>query len=145
MPKFDVDDSLVSRMANASPEVQLDILRQAVPFDVLYKAYGMLQATLPAGATKHDANKPRVGLMVGGFSRALTAVAEVATFGASKYSDNGWKDMPNGHARCTDAMLRHLLAEQCGETKDPESGIHHAAHAAWNALARLEYELRGKK
>jgi hypothetical protein len=37
-------------------------------------------------------------------------------------------------------MVRHLLAE--AETDiDPESGLLHAAHAAWSALARLELML----
>lgn len=91
---------------------------------------------------KHDAKKPRLGLVVLGFARALQAVGEVATFGAEKYTDNGWVDVPDGERRYTDAMLRHLLREAQGEAKDPESGLAHAAHVAWNALARLDLELR---
>lgn len=86
---------------------------------------------------KLDAGKPRPSLAVLGFSRALLAVSDVATFGAAKYTDNGWVNVPNGHARYTDAMLRHLLREGNGESTDPETGLLHAAHAAWNALARL--------
>jgi hypothetical protein len=93
---------------------------------------------------KDDAEKPRLGLVLGGFPRALRAVGEIGTFGARKYTDNGWISVPDGEARYTDALLRHLLADFEGETLDPESGHTHAAHAAWNALARLELALREK-
>ena len=39
-------------------------------------------------------------------------------------------------------MLRHLLAEMRGEDVDPDTGLLHAAHTAWNALARLDLMLR---
>lgn len=91
---------------------------------------------------KLDAGKNRLGLVVGGFSRALKAVGEVGTFGAGKYTANGWMSVPNGVERYTDAMYRHLLDEAAGETTDPQTGIAHAAHAAWNALARLDLMLR---
>jgi hypothetical protein len=93
---------------------------------------------------KDDAEKPRLGLVLGGFPRALRAVGEIGTFGARKYTDNGWLVVPDGEARYTDALLRHLLADFEGETLDPESGYTHAAHAAWNALATLELRLRSK-
>ena len=83
-----------------------------------------------------------MGLVMGGFSRALQAVGEVGTFGASKYTDNGWVDVPDGERRYTDAMLRHLMKEAEGEVCDPDSGLKHAAHLAWGALARLDLMLR---
>ncbi len=95
----------------------------------------------PPGA-KHDGGKTRPSLVLGGFARALEAVAEIGTFGARKYCDHGWVKVPNGVARYTDAMLRHYLAEQRGEDVDEESGLLHAAHLAWNALARLDLMLR---
>ena len=93
-----------------------------------------------AGA-KLDANKPRIGLVLGDFARALQSVAVVGTYGAHKYTDHGWKHVPNGIGRYTDALYRHLLAENI-EEKDQESGLLHAACLAWNALARLELLLR---
>jgi len=91
-----------------------------------------------APGAKLDAGKPRVGLVLGGFSKALLAVAEVGTAGAAKYSDSGWKTVPNGINRYNDAQQRHWLEEMKGKTVDPESDQLHAAHTAWNALARLE-------
>lgn len=91
---------------------------------------------------KLDANKNRLGLVLFGFSRALQEVGKVGTYGAKKYSDNGWIEVPDGERRYTDAMLRHLMREATGEERDPDTGLHHAAHAAWNALARLDLALR---
>lgn len=92
---------------------------------------------------KLDQGKNRLGLVLGDFARSLEQVGHVGTFGAKKYSDGGWVDVPNGIDRYTDAMLRHLMAEKRGETFDPETKLMHAAHGAWNALARLDLMLRG--
>ena len=104
----------------------------------------------PNGIGKHapgaklDAGKVRVGLVLFGFARALEQVARVGTYGSEKYSDNGWMQVPDGVRRYTDALLRHLLAEAMGERIDPETGLPHAAHCAWNALARLDLMLRDR-
>ncbi len=90
---------------------------------------------------KLDAGKNRLGLVVLGFSRALEQVGRVGTFGAAKYTANGWVHVPEGIDRYTDAMLRHLLKES-QDAVDQDSGLLHAAHAAWNALARLDLMLR---
>lgn len=92
--------------------------------------------------TKLDAGKCRLGLVLNGFAGALYEVGEVGTYGARKYSDNGWSQVPQGVERYTDAMYRHLLMEATGELLDPDTNLHHAAHAAWNALARLDLMLR---
>ena len=94
-----------------------------------------------AGA-KLDANKNRMGLVLLGFSRALAAVSAVGTYGANKYTDNGWMSVPNGVNRYTDALLRHILSEASGELTDKDTGLLHAAHTAWNALARLDLMIR---
>lgn len=94
-----------------------------------------------AGA-KLDAGKNRLGLVLLGFSRALQAVGQVDTYGAGKYTDNGWTEVEAGEQRYTDAMLRHLLREGAGESIDPETNLRHAAQVAWNALARLDLMLR---
>lgn len=94
-----------------------------------------------AGA-KLDSGKVRPGLVLGGFARALWAVSEVGTFGAAKYSDNGWVTVPNGEARYEDADLRHWLKDKMGQTTDEDSNLTHLAHKAWNALAVLDLAIR---
>ena len=91
---------------------------------------------------KYDAGKPRPGLMLVDFAMAIEAVAEVTTFGAKKYSPHSWMTVPDARDRYHDAFLRHILKDAKGEKVDPESGLLHAAHVAWNALALLELKLR---
>lgn len=91
---------------------------------------------------KLDAGKVRLGLVLGGFAQALTAVGQVGTYGADKYTPHGWLQVADGHARYTDALWRHLMSEAAGDPCDPDTSLLHAAHAAWNALARLELMLR---
>lgn len=93
---------------------------------------------------KFDNNKPRYDLMESGFANALLEVAKVTTFGAEKYEPNNWQKVENGIDRYSDAKARHRNAAQRGEVSDEESGLRHAAHEAWNALAVLELELRNK-
>jgi Domain of unknown function (DUF5664) len=100
--------------------------------------YGKL---LNEPGAKADAGKNRVGLMVSGFSLALNRVAEVTTFGANKYTPNGWLSVPSANERYNDALYRHLI-ESVHHPIDPETGIEHLAHAAWNVLALLELQLR---
>ena len=92
--------------------------------------------------SKLDAGKNRLGLVLGGFALALERVGRVGTFGADKYTANGWQTVPGGVERYTDALYRHMMAEAKGEAMDADSGIEHAAHSAWNALARLDLMLR---
>lgn len=91
---------------------------------------------------KDDFGKNRLGLLFRGFSRALWEVGLVATFGAVKYTDDGWCAVVDAERRYTDALYRHLLLASQGEELDPDSQLSHAAHAAWNALAVLELKLR---
>lgn len=91
-----------------------------------------------APGAKLDAGKNRLGLVLGGFARALEEVGKVGTYGANKYSDNGWKKVEKGAARYDDAMLRHWFKRTAGEAIDSETGLLHQAQVAWNALAVLE-------
>lgn len=84
---------------------------------------------------KYDNGKNRLGLVLGGFSEAIQDVGQVGTFGAKKYTDNGWCEVGNGEERYMDAALRHLFKYLSGEVNDQESHYPHLAHAAWNVLA----------
>lgn len=108
----------------------------------------MTAETDPTGRSAHspgaklDQGKVRPGLVLGGFARALWAVSEVGSFGAVKYTENGWVEVPNGQARYDDAGMRHWLKDKMGERVDNDSKLIHLAHDAWNALAVLDLELR---
>lgn len=93
---------------------------------------------------KYDDGKLEPSLIFEGFAHALSAVAAVATHGAVKYTRDGWDKVEDGQYRYTNAMYRHLLAERTEGPIDQDSEQLHAAHAAWNALCRLELILRGQ-
>jgi len=100
----------------------------------------------PGGIDSHtpgaklDEGKVLAGVL-GDFAYALEMVARVGTFGALKYSRGGWQQVADGVTRYSDALWRHLLAER-HQVDDMDSGLPHAAHLAWNALARLELMIR---
>jgi hypothetical protein len=103
----------------------------------------------PTGAQPHepgaklDAGKaPVFRGAIDYFPRALEAVAAISAFGASKYTWRGWESVPDGINRYSDALARHLVKQRIEGDNDADSGMLHAAHAAWNALARLELILR---
>lgn len=94
---------------------------------------------------KLDSGKPKVrkGLLEQ-FPRACMAIAEVSEFGAAKYTWRGWEKVKNGITRYGDAQARHICKAAIEGGIDPDSGLLHAAHEAWNALARLELILKEK-
>ena len=94
---------------------------------------------------KDDKAKPMAGVLLD-FSRALQLVADVGTYGAKKYTRQGWCVVPEGSQRYTDALVRHLLAMGVDpDGLDKETGLPHLAHVAWNALAVLELQARRKE
>lgn len=108
----------------------------------------MTEETDPYGLDQHakgaklDNGKPEPEIIQRGFARAISAVVDVGTYGAHKYTRDGWAEVPDGIRRYTNALYRHLSSEHKGECLDRDTGYMHAAHAAWNALARLELMLR---
>lgn len=91
---------------------------------------------------KLDAGKVMPWLCLSGFAHALSAVADVTTKGARKYTPNGWATVDDGEARYMEAFARHMLAYGRGELIDADTGCLHKAQMVWNLLASLELELR---
>lgn len=79
------------------------------------------------------------------FPRACLAVAEVSAFGAKKYTWGGWKSVPEVIDRYGDAEMRHVVKAAIEGERDKDSGLLHAAHEAWGALARLELILKERE
>lgn len=110
------------------------------------KDKGVSDAESPPGAVKYDAGKaPIFRGAIAYFPGAISGVASISEFGSRKYAWNGYRYVPDGINRYTDAMVRHLVAEATGEVLDPDSGLPHAWHVAWNALARAELMLQAEK
>jgi hypothetical protein len=91
------------------------------------------------GMMKMDLEKVRMDLIP---YDVLFELGKVYTVGAKKYSDRNWEKGTNW-GRPFAALMRHLSAWWQGEDKDPETGMSHMLHAAWNALTLVAYELRG--
>lgn len=67
---------------------------------------------------------------------AYKGCTEVLTFGAAKYTPNGWKTVPDAENRYYAALIRHLNAQKLyseegkkGLVLDDESGLAHLDHA----------------
>lgn len=98
-----------------------------------------------SGIKKDDGKPPVVRGCLRLFPLALAEVARISEKAQEKYpSYDNWQKVENGFERYTDALGRHLLAEAT-EERDTESGMLHAGHVAWDALARLELKLRGQE
>lgn len=82
---------------------------------------------------KYDAGKVRYDLYP---LKAYEGCAKVLTFGAEKYTPNGWKTVPDAKNRYYAALIRHLNAQKeyldnggIGLALDDESGLPHLDHA----------------
>ena len=103
--------------------------------EFLSSTFGPLDGT--GKGVKLDSGKTEFSLLLQGCANAIEKVAEVLTFGAKKYTRNGWQTV-DAERRYTDALYRHMNAIHRGEKIDPESGLSHLAHAACNAMFLLE-------
>jgi hypothetical protein len=85
---------------------------------------------------KYDQGKLRVSLLQG---RALEQVMRVAEMGAIKYGDHNYRHgLPV--SKYANAAFGHIFLEWLfkGVDNDPEGGLPHLAHGAWNVLTALE-------
>jgi hypothetical protein len=89
-----------------------------------------------SNAQKYDDNKPPLALLSG---IALEELGRVLAHGAEKYEEDNWRKGFEWR-RLISASLRHILAFNDGEDKDPESGLSHVAHAMCMLMFLLEHE-----
>lgn len=87
---------------------------------------------------KFDGEKRRYDLVP---YDALGEIIKALEFGANKYDDWNWLKGTKW-TRYWAASMRHLTAWMMGESKDPESGLSHLAHAGVCILFLLTYERR---
>jgi hypothetical protein len=92
---------------------------------------------VPQVGIKFDSEKPDYSLLP---PHALDELVKVLTMGKVKYSRENWRLLEDGENRYFAAAQRHLWALRKGETYDPESGLHHAAHAAACVLFLIELQ-----
>lgn len=70
---------------------------------------------------------------------ALEKIAQVMTYGKTKYGRDNWR---GGlvFSRLIAAVMRHINAYRKGETFDPETGLSHLSHASCGLMMLLEFE-----
>ena len=94
--------------------------------------------TLQCEGRKFDGGKLEYGLLP---PLALEETVKVLTFGAQKYERDNWQKVPDSKRRYFDALQRHVWAWKRGEQLDPESGIHHLAHAMCCLMFLYEHDI----
>lgn len=102
------------------------------------EAVANVAADKAANGLRYNAGKTRYELLPPEWLRAL---AEVMTAGAEKYAPRNWEKGMD-HSVMVGCLFRHLIAYMEDEVHDRETGCHHLAHAAWNLLALMSYDLR---
>ena len=105
-----------------------------VGFDTLEEVIGRKAVV----GRKFDGGKLEYGLLP---PLALEETVKVLTFGAQKYERDNWQKVPDAKRRYFDALQRHVWAWKQGEQIDPESGIHHLAHAMCCLMFLYEHDI----
>jgi hypothetical protein len=72
---------------------------------------------------------------------ALTELARVYGKGAQKYEPGNWLKGYPFHLSIA-ALERHVQKFKAGEDYDPESGLHHLAHATFHCFALVVFGKR---
>ena len=85
---------------------------------------------------KFDGDKAPMSLLS---REALEQTAKVLAFGKQKYAAHNWRKGFYWN-RPLSAAMRHIMAFNDGEDKDPESGLSHIAHAMCCLMFLLEFE-----
>lgn len=97
--------------------------------------------TESAGGSRFSAGKPQMWMAPWG---GMMEVCRVAEFGAKKYAP---MDYRSGQSFSTllNSGMRHLLAAiRDPQSRDPESGLLHLGHLAWNVLCLLDHLASGR-
>jgi hypothetical protein len=103
---------------------------------------GYEDASFTNAGRKFDGGKLEYGLLP---PLALEETVKVLTFGAQKYERDNWQKVPDSKRRYFDALQRHVWAWKMGEQTDPESGIHHLAHAMCCLMFLYEHDVKYSK
>lgn len=125
----------------------IDKLLAEAPYHPGYEDVGFPQFPInhtpkEEAGRKFDGGKLEYGLLP---PLALEETVKVLTFGAQKYERDNWQKVPDSKRRYFDALQRHVWAWKSGEQLDPESGIHHLAHAMCCLMFLYEHDVKYSK
>lgn len=92
-----------------------------------------------AGMMRFNSGKLRMSLVPASYSQYAAKVLE---YGAIKYSANNWRKGGNW-SEIYESLQRHIDSFREGEDFDPESGLPHLSHAAFNLMVLIEFFDKG--
>ena len=102
-----------------------------------YKTVASKPSEQPETGARYNEGKLRYDLIT---PLGLEMLAEVYTYGATKYADRNW-EKGLSMTQCFASLMRHAWAWMQGQDYDYESNLHHMAHVAWNALAICHFHV----
>ena len=116
-----------------------------IRYNYIYKNIEDMAENVSKGV-KLNKSKPQLSLLFKQFPKAIEAIVMCSEYGHNKYKETdqdflNFKRVNEGSKAYADAGLRHRA--QIGN--DDESGLPHAYHVAWNALAELELLIEENK
>ena len=102
----------------------------SIEYELAFKGVTNMTSSDKAGL-KYDGDKLKYHLVP---PEAIGALAAVLTFGANKYTESGWRTVPNAKPRYFSAAMRHLWSwwNPLEPDFDEESGYSHLWHALTN-------------
>jgi len=90
----------------------------------------------PQKALRYNENKLDYSLLE---PYAIQELVRVFDKGSKKYAPYNWLNGGMEYSKMLASLKRHIAAFELGEDIDQETGCHHMAHAAWNALGIVSY------
>lgn len=105
----------------------------------IHTSAGETVSTAPSGAQK--GRKQEMYSLIPAFP--LAELARVYGDGVQKYAPHNWR-AGYPYAWSLDSLFRHIEAFRQGEDTNPESGLHHLAHATFHLFALMEFQRTGK-
>lgn len=102
----------------------------------------MNENTEKAGGTRYSKGKPK---MTNSPFDGLWMVAEVSEYGAKKYAPLDWENGQSFSTLLSSGFRHFIKALRDPLSRDPESGLLHIAHCAWNVLALLSFISQGRE
>ena len=131
---YDVEEITLQELRNMANQDQDEPF--LTPETTLNDQYAEIEQVRQSGM-KFDGNKPRYSLLPKG---VVNSVVEVLEFGAKKYSADNWQEVDNAKERYYNAAMRHIDSWWNGEKLDPETNVHHLAHAATNLFFLMWFD-----
>lgn len=142
IPPFQADEAIVQEAGGLTYRTNGPVSKEVTPLTAeeinLFTGSSEMPEEAPAtpAFVKHDSGKLLWDLLPW---HATEEVVEVLTYGARKYTPNNWRNA-EGTSRFFAAAMRHIVSYITGQKRDPETGIHHLAHAICNLMFIIEWE-----